>query len=229
MALETFGSIIKEEHLQTLNDGIIPNTFVLENQVPFPGYYGALPTDKVPDSFFLMLTQKESTEKILRLTHIIRNNSNIDFEGSPGRICIYNDTYHGVRVRGINDFAKLEEIQNFYRDNGLNYMKKKKVDTNGIIQIKKIFKVEEFQEDILKDADRDMYYLKINRQITWSNFRTITLKVKNNLEHASFDAALAVIYGSEVLDLIRIYAKDINSDHLKEIHEKYKETLAKTL
>lgn len=229
MALETFGSIIKEEHLRTVNDGVIPNTFVLENQIPFPGYYGALPTDKVPDSFFLMLMQKESTEKILRLTHIIRNNSHIDFEGSPGRICIFNDTFHGIRIRGISDFTKLEEIQNYYRDNGLDYMKKKKVDATGIIQIKKIFKVEEVNENILKDANRDMYYLKINKQITWSNFRTITRRVKNNLEHASFDAALAVIYGTEVLDLIRIYAKDLNMDHLNEIHEKYKEMLDKTL
>lgn len=229
MALETFGSIIKEEQLRTVNEGIIPNTFVLENQIPFPGYYGALPTDKVPDSFFLMLMQKESTEKILRLTHIIRNNSHINFEGSPGKICIYNDTYFGIRIRGIEDFSKLEEIQSYYRDNGLEYMKKRKVDANGIIQIKKVFKVEDVGEDILKDVDRDMYYLKIGKQITWSNFRTITRRVKNNIENTGFDAALAVIYGSEVLDLIRIYGKDISMDYLKEIHAKYKEMIKKTL
>lgn len=229
MILETFGSIIKEEHLMTVEDGIIPNTFVVENKIPFPGYYGAIPEDKVPDSFFLMMPKKESTEKILRLTHIINKNSNIQFEGSPGRICVYNDTYNGIRVRGLTDFSKLEEIQNYYRDNGITYMKKRKIDATGIIQIKKIFRVSPFTENILKDADRDMYYLKVDTQLTWSHFRTITAKVKNNLKSASFDAALAVIYGSEVMDLIRIYEKDIKPDHLHEIHEKYLETMNKKI
>lgn len=227
MILETFGGLIKEENLRTVDDGIIPNTLVLENKDPFPGYYGAVPSDKVPDSFFLVMTKKESTEKILRLTHIIRKNSNIDFEGSPGRICIYNDTYYSLRIRGLDDFSRLEEIQNYYRDNGIEYMKKKKIDANAVIQIKKIFEVKELEENILKDAVRDMYYLKINKQLTWSHFRTISGQVKNNLKNTSFDAALAVIYGSEVLDLIRIYGKDLDIDYLHKIHEKYNEFLQK--
>jgi len=229
MALETFGCLTKEEALCTVNDGIIPNTFVLENQAPFPGYYGALPSDKVADSFFLVMTNKESTEKILRITHIINEHSNINFEGSPARICIYNDIYYSIRIRGISDFSVLEEIQNFYRDSGINYKKKKKINAPGIINIKKIFKVKEISNEILKDADRDMYYLKINKQITWSHFRKVSDKVKNNLQSASFDAALAVIYGSEVLDLIRIYSKDITMEYLRDIHEKYKEMLEKKL
>lgn len=227
MILETFGGLIKEENLRTVDDGIIPNTLVLENKDPFPGYYGAVPSDKVPDSFFLVMTKKESTEKILRLTHIIRKNSNIDFEGSPGRICIYNDTYYSIRIRGLDDFSRLEEIQSYYRDNGIEYMKKKKIDANAVIQIKKIFEVEEIEDNILKDAVRDMYYLKINKQLTWSHFRTISGQVKNNLKNTSFDAALAVIYGSEVLDLIRIYGKDLDIDYLHKIHVKYNEFLQK--
>jgi hypothetical protein len=227
MILETFGSLIKEENLKTVEDGIIPNTLVLENKEPFPGYYGAVPNDKVPDSFFLVMTKKESTEKILRLTYIIRKNSNIDFEGSPGRICIYNDTYFSIRIRGLDDFSRLEEIQNYYRDNGIEYMKKKKIDANAVIQIKKIFEVKELEENVLQDAVRDMYYLKINKQLTWSHFRTLTGQVKNNLKNASFDAALAVIYGIEVYDLIRIYSKDLGIHHLHEIRDKYNEFLHK--
>jgi hypothetical protein len=227
MTLETFGSLIKEENLRTVNDGIIPNTLVLENKDPFPGYYGAVPTDKVPDSFFLVMTKKESTEKILRLTDIIKKNSNIDFEGSPGRICIYNEAYFSIRIRGLSDFSKLEEIQAYYRDNGIQYMKKKSVDATSVIQIKKIFEVSKLNENILKDAVRDMYYLIIDKQLTWSHFRTLTFKVKNNLKNATFDAALAVIYGSEVLDLIRVYAKDIDMNQINIIHEKYKEFITK--
>jgi hypothetical protein len=227
MTLETFGSLIKEENLKTVDDGIIPNTLVLENKDPFPGYYGAVPHDKVPDSFFLVMTKKESTEKILRLTDIIRKNSTINFEGSPGKICIYNDTYYSIRIRGLSDFTNLEEIQNYYRDSGIQYMKKRKLDSPAVIQIKKIFEVLDFEDKILKDAVRDMYYLIIDKQLTFSHFRTVTGQVKNNLTNTSFDAALAVIYGSEVLDLIRIYAKDLDIDYLKEIHQKYNEFLSK--
>ncbi|MBN1115810.1 MAG: hypothetical protein JXA77_01290 [Bacteroidales bacterium] len=150
MILETFGSLIKEENLRTVKDGIIPNTFVLENSLPFPGYYGAVPTDKVADSFFLVMTKKESTEKILRITDIIRKNSEIEFEGSPTRICIDNDTFYGIRVRGLKDFSKLLDVQNYYRDNGINYYKAKKIDTTGVIQIKKIFRIEQVSATILK-------------------------------------------------------------------------------
>jgi hypothetical protein len=227
--METFGSLVKEEQLRSVESGIIPNTLVLENLEPFPGYYGALPSDRMPESFFLVITQKESTEKILRLTHIITKNTNIPFEGSPSRICIYNDTYHGIRLRGIKDYSKLAEIQNHFRDAGIKFMKKKTIDAPGIIQIKKIFPIEPLTDKILKDAERDMYYLRIDKQVTWSHFKSVTQKVKNNMQSAGFDAALAVIYTREVMDVIRIYGKNISKETLEEIHRKYEEYLAKSI
>jgi hypothetical protein len=229
MIMETFGSLVKEEHLKNVESGIIPNTLVLENLEPFPGYYGATPSDRMPDAFFLVITQKESTEKILRLTHIIKNNSNIDFEGSPGRICIYNDIYHSIRLRGISDYSLLADIQNYYRDAGINFMKKKTINAPGIIQIKKIFPIEPFTDDIFKDKEHEMFYLKIDKQVSWSHFKSVTQKVKNNLQSAGFDAALAVIYTRKVMDLIRIYGKDINLESLTEIHKKYNDFLLKSI
>lgn len=229
MIVETFGSLVKEEQLRTVDSGIIPNTLVLENLEPFPGYYGASPSDRMPDAFFIVITQKESTEKILRLTQIIKDNTNLEFEGSPGRICIYNDTYYSIRLRGITDYSKLAEIQNYYRDAGIKLMKRKEVDAPGIIQIKKIFPLKKLDENFYKDAVRDVYYLNINKQITWSHFKSVTQKVKNNLTINTFDAALAVIYASKVMDLIRIYGKDITPENLQEIRNKYDEFLAKSL
>lgn len=74
-----------------------------------------------------------------------------------------------------------------------------------------------------------MYYLRIDKQVSWSHFKKVTGQVKNNLQSAGFDAALAVVYTREVMDLIRIYGKDIQIKTLHEIHRKYTEFLAKSI
>ncbi len=230
MLIETFGSLIKEEKLKTVTDGIIPNTLVLENLEAFPGYYGNTPTDKIPDAFFLITTQKESTEKILRLSHIIKLNTNIQFDGGPCRICIHNDSYYGIRIRGLKEYGLLETIQSNFMDADIKFMKKKSIDTPALIHLKKVFSIKPISDRIYEDStDKNMYYLHIDKQINWSHFKTLTTKVKNNLVIRDFDAALSVVYSREVLDLIRIYAKDIKINTLKEIMTKYDEYMAKSL
>ncbi len=230
MLIETFGSLIKEEKLKTVNDGIIPNTFVLENTEPFPGYYGATPTDTMPDAFFLITTKKESTEKILRLSHIIQNNTGIEFEGGPCRVCINNDTYDGIRIRGLKEYGILSTIQNHFRDADIKFMKKKNVNTQGIIHLKKVFAIKAIGDRIYEDSsNKNMYYINIEKQINWSHFKSVTQNVKNNLAMRDFDAALSVVYSRKVLDLIRIYAKDIKIETLNEIMAKYDDILSKSL
>jgi hypothetical protein len=47
--------------------------------------------------------------------------------------------------------------------------------------------------------------------------------VRNNLDDQNFDAALAVLYGNDVHDFIRIYDKNPTLDRLNLIHQKYQE------
>ncbi|MBI9066487.1 MAG: hypothetical protein JEZ09_04300 [Salinivirgaceae bacterium] len=230
MILETFGSIIKEEQVKTVERGSLPNTFVLENLGYFPGYYGAeLPHDKDPDSIFLVMNQKESTEKILRITDNIKKISGFAFEGTPADLYVNNSTYYSIRIRGIKDFDDIGVLQEFYRDEGITFAKAKKIDEMASIQVKKIFRVETFAQDIFKDANRNMYYFKIEHQLTWSHFKTITRQVRNNVKISAFDAALAVIYGSVVHDMVRVYTKSLSKEELQKLHEKYKELIAKSL
>lgn len=228
MILETFGSIIKEEQVKTVERGNLPNTFVLENLGYFPGYYGAnLPNDTVPDSLFLVITKKESTEKILRITDNIKKYSQIKFEGAPASLCVYNTTFEAIRVRGIS-FDDLSTIQEFYRDEGIVFAKAKKVDDTAAIQIKKIFRVETYDKDVFKDALRNMYYFHLGEQLSWSHFKNVTKQVRNNISISAFDAALAVIYGSKIHDMVRIYSKSLTKEELKLLHEKYIEIISKT-
>jgi len=230
MALETFGSLIKEEQVKTFERGILPNTFVLENLGSFPGYYGAnLPHSGDPDSLFLVMTQKESTEKILRITHELKKKLECNFEGSPATLCLYNNDYHSIRIRNLTDYSRVAEIQEYYRDLGIIFAKTKQMEDNAVIHIKKIFKVDALNDKIFKDDEQNMYYLKINEQLNWSHFKKVTMQLRNNVQISAFDAALAVIYGSEVLDLIRIYSSSLTIEELEKLHDKYEELIAKSL
>lgn len=229
MAIETFGSIIKEEKLKTVDIGIIPNTLVLENLGLFPGYYHAdVSNNAMPDSLFLVMTQKESTEKILRLTQIIKKQSSIDFEGTPATICIHNNDLHAIRIRQLTSFEQIGEIQNFYRDLGITLSKSKNINEIAVIKIKKIFTIDQVENNIWKDEERNMFYLKVNEQLTWSHFRKIIVQLRNNIELTAFDAALGVIYASEVHDMIRIYTKSLNMDELKQLQSKFTELIEKS-
>jgi hypothetical protein len=229
MAIETFGSIIKEEQLKSVDIGIIPNTLVLENLGFFPGYYHAdVSNSNMPDSLFLIMTQKESTEKILRLTQIIKKQSGIDFEGTPASICIHNNDLHAIRIRKLTSFEQIGEIQDFYKDLGITFAKAKAIDEIAVIQIKKIFTIEKIDDNLWKDEKRNMFYLEIKDQITWSHFRKIIKQLRNNVQLTAFDAALGVIYASEVHDMIRIYTKTLTIDELKQLQVKFSELIEKS-
>lgn len=224
--LEIFGTVAKEELVKTVEHYILPNSFVLENLEPFPGYHGEnLPTAQGPDTFFLITTEMHSAEKIFRISHEIRSFTRYSFKGSPAKLCIGNDSYNAIRIRNLNSYDPLEEIQKCFLDAGIQFMKHKNVESSALIELKKIFTLEKVNDEIYKDMDSKMHYIKIKNQLTWGRFKTLTKWVKNNLSDQNFDAALAVLYGSNVHDLIRIYDKNPTMERLNTIHQKYIEGL----
>ncbi len=227
--LESYGTVAKEEHVKSVENNVLPNSCVLENIELFPGYHGEnLPTDQGPDTFFLITTEEHSSEKIFRISDDIRAFTGHSFNGSPARICIGNDTYHAIRIRDLNRYEPLEEIQKCYLDIGIRFQKKKKINDLALIELKKIFSLEWINENILKDKDGVMHYLKLYKQLTWGRFRNISRFVKNNLNYANFDEALVVIYANEVHDLVRIYDKNTDITHLEELRQKYLEGIQRT-
>lgn len=228
--IETIGSVAKEEILKTVEHYILPNSFVLENLEPHPGYHGSnLPTDQAPDTFFLMTTEEHSPEKVFRIAHNIRTFTELEFDACPAKLCIGNDGYHAIRIRDLNSYEPVEEIQKCFLDTGIHFMKKKNMEAPTVIELKKIFKLEEVNEHIIKDLKSSMHYLKINKQLTWSRFKKITKWVKNNVDDSNFDAALAVVYREDVYDLVRIYLPEPpNLDRLEQIRLKYLEGIQRT-
>jgi hypothetical protein len=221
--IEVFGGIAKLENLASLGDHMMPNTLVLESETPFPGYHGKnLPLEPVPNALFFVTSKYHSIEKVIRATTEIKKYFNHHFDAATGKICIYNDTYGCIRIRGLNSFDYIQELQHFYRDLGFKFKKKKTINAPAIIQLKKSFLLEDISEFILKDLeDVAMYYIHIPRQLKWKMFEKITQSVKNNLENANFDAALGSIYYQGVKDVVRVYAQDISTERLHSIRNKY--------
>ncbi len=229
MVLGTFGSITKEEKVKSLDVGLA-NTLVLENLGLFPGYYGSKVTQtSMPDSLFLIITKKEPTERIFRLSQLIKKQSEIDFEGTPAVVSVFNTEYYAIRIRKLSSFDQVPVIQEFFKDFGIEFAKAKTIDENAVIHVTRIFQIEQLSERIWKDDERNMFYLKLNQHLSWSLFRKVVTQLRNNIELTGFDAALAVFYGAEMYDVIRIYTKTLTLEQLQELQEKFDSIIEKVI
>lgn len=223
------GSIAKVEKLETLNNNILENTLVLEEIEPFPGYHGAnLPSGYNPTAVYLILRKKISTVRIMRITQHIRKYFKPGFDGTAAQISINNDLLHCIRLRNLESYAIIPELQKNYTHEGLKFMKKRKIHGAGVIEVKKNFELEKIEDGIYKDLeDPLMYYLQIPAHLNWSVFLEITTSIKHNLDDLSFDGALGAIYMKEIIDVVRIFARDMGMSDLQKIRQRYLEELRK--
>lgn len=227
--IETIGSISKVEKLETLNNNILENTLVLEEIEPFPGYHGAnLPTGYNPTAVYLVLSKKVSTVRIMRITQNIRKYFKPVFDSTVARICINNDVFNCIRLRNLDSYAIIPELQKNYLHEGLKFLKKREIHGDGIIEVKKHFELEKLEDGIYKDLeDPLMYYLQIPDHLNWSVFLEITTSIRHNLDDLSFDAALGAIYMKEITEVVRIFARDMGVPDLQKIRQRYIEELSK--
>ena len=223
------GSIAKVEKLETLSSNILENTLVLDEVEPFPGYHGTgLPTGYNPHTVYIILKKNLSTVKIMRLTQDIRKYFKHDFDGTAASVCINNDVFDCIRVRKLENYSYIPELQKNYLHEGVKFMKKREIKGEGIIEIRKQFELEELEPGIFKDLeDSHMHYFQISRHLNWPMFLEITTSIKHNIDNLHFDAALGVIYLKEIIDVVRIFTKDLSLDELRTIKNMYSEELKK--
>ena len=227
--IETLGAVAKEETLVPLVVHIMPNSFVLETIEPFPGYHGSnLPTDSKPVSVFLITKVKYSTEKILRIAHNVKKYFGHHFDAVPGTICIQNNIFPCIRIRDLDNYELIGDLQKCFFSEGVLFAKKRNIKSDAIIKLKKHFTIQEIEEGIFKDLDdHSMFYLRINQQLTWQMFMQITQRIRNNVELSNFDAGLAAIYTKDILDVVRIFSNDISVEQLKLLKEKFNQEIQK--
>jgi hypothetical protein len=227
--IETMGSIAKVEKLQTLSSNILENTLVLDEAEPFPGYHGAnLPTGYNPNYVYIVLKKKLSTVMIMRMTQNIKKYFKHDFDGTAASICINNDVLDCIRVRNLEKYSYIPELQKNYLHEGVKFMKKREIMGEGIIDINKHFILEELEPGIFKDLeDSHMHYFRIPHHLNWQMFLEMTTSIRHNIDNLHFDTALGAIYLKEIHDVVRIFTKDLSLEELRTIRNMYAEELKK--
>ncbi len=227
--IETFGYIIKEAKLHTLDSNILENTFVLESTAPFPGYHGEnIPSSNRPNHIYLVTRKNYGMEKIIRTSREIQSFFNHSFGARPAELHMFNMIYPAIRVQHLEALKYIVELQQWFEDMGIDFMKKKNFNKPAIIRVTKHFRLEQNEEGIFQDMDDPwMYYLEISMLLSWKKFETITRNIKNNLDNNNFDAASGVIYIGDIMDVVRIYEENPSIQRLVSLKKMFGEEIRK--
>ncbi len=231
-SFERYGNLLKQENLHTLDDQILPNTFVLEAPEPFPGfynYYSDRPTESKPLYVYLVVRRLYTIEEVTRATQNIRRYFPTGFHAAPGVVHIFNKEFDVIRIRHLEDYNQISELQECYIDEGIELRKKPSVKPSGtaIIRIKKFFILEEKHPGVLFDmTEKDHGYFIISKQLTWKYFADLTKKVKYNWEQSMFDAAIGHLHVNfGIQDMIRIYNPKMELEYLMNVRKMYLDRL----
>ncbi len=227
--IETYGTITKEEKLQSLHANILENTFVLESVAPFPGYHGEnLPGSHKPGYVFPVTRIKYGLEKVVRTAREIGHFFQHPFGARPAELHMYNMVYHAIRLNHLEEYEHIAELQKWFEDLGIGFMKSKSFNKPALIKVTKHFNLEETGDGIFRDLDDPfMHYLEVPEALSWKVFESITKKIKNNLDNNNFDAALGVLYVRDIVDIIRIYEKNPGDERLMTLRNMYIEEIRK--
>ncbi len=226
--IEYYGALIKAETLYTLEDKVMPNTFVLEAPEPFPGfyhYYHEHPGDNKPLYVYLVLDSSYTLEEVTRATQKIGSYFPSKLDAALAKIYIHNEIYTVIRLRHFESYDIIAELQSAFIGEGIRMHKgmKKAINGEGLIRLQKFFAVRQMSETVLFDTNElDHAYFFIDKHLTWKNFEQITMLVKSNWNSTMFDAAMGFFYVNfKVKDMIRIYNSSLKVEDVEAISKFY--------
>jgi len=227
-----YGSLIKEEAFELIEGAVLPNTFVLESKNPFPGfyeYYDNLQKDIAPHYIYLVTDKKYDLEQFTRTTQQIMSDTNKKYHAALGTITIYNNVYYVIRVRHIEQYADIKELQAYYVSLGINFKDKpSRFEHNkGITRLNKFFCLDKIEDNFYFDSvEANHGYFRIPKYLSWDDFVKLTKQVKYNMDLKQFDASIGFIYDKfKAIDIIRVYSENLTIDLLKLIRSKYLERI----
>lgn len=227
-SLEYVGKIIKQENIDTVDENKIPKTFVINVPNPYNSYYSRFTDINKPDSIIFVTKTPNSFEQILRATQNINKKYGLNLDGAKCEVTIGSRKLHGIRVKGINRYAEIETIQQYYKDENYEFARSEKFkDTDSLIRINRFFNIEKLAEGVFKsNVENDVYYVTVPRYMTWEEFRKITFEVKNNISDRNYDIAKGIVYiDGGIKEFLRIVKPKFTLESIQLIRDKYIEKL----
>ena len=225
---EHIGKIIIQENIDTVDANKIANTFVINVPDPYKNYYGRFTEVEKPTSIIFVTKKPNSFEKILRVTKNINEKYHLKLDGAKCEIRVGDRIINGVRVKGINRYPEIAQIQQYFADEGYDFARSEKfTNTDAIIRINRFFRIKTLEKGIYQSKDENnVYYINVPRYMPWEEFRTLTFEVKHNVPDNSYDIAKGIFYRKgKITEMLRIVKPKASVEFLKIIQKKYIERL----
>jgi hypothetical protein len=225
---ELIGKIIIQEKIDTIDENKLPNTFVINVPDPYKNYYGRFTEIVKPVSIIFVTKTPNSFEKILRVTKKINEKYHLNLDGAKCEVTMNSRKLDGVRVKGINRFHEIGQIQQYYKDEGYDFAKSEKFkSTEALIRINRFFNVDEVEKGIYHSHNEDeVYYIEAPRYMSWEEFKKITQEIKHNIPDANYDIAKGIFYVNHgITEILRVVKPKATMELLKTIQQKYIEKL----
>lgn len=224
--IERFGCLEKEEILNCLeNERLLPNACILQSEVPFRGYYERFTYEQKPLYLYMVLEKRYSLEKIWRIILKVRKTINKNFDAVPGTLEIFGSKHQIIRLRNLEQFDDIIELQRLFALEGLEYHSRiKRVNgETGIVRLEKSFFLEPIGDMMYMDVFEPHHgYFIIPRHFSWTLFSQITAEVQFDINLLYFDAANAFFYENHgIIDMVRIYREGLTKEKLFAIRNGY--------
>lgn len=227
-ANELIGKIIIQENVDTIERNKIPRTFVINVPDPYKTYYSRFTSINKPSSIIFVSKAPNSFEKILRVTTKINEKYDLSLDGAKCEITLGSRKLPGMRLKGIDRYSDIQQIQEYYTDEGFEFARSESFkDKDALIRINRFFNISEIKPGIYKsNLEEDVYYVTIPRFMTWDEFRTFTFEIKNNIADSNYDIVKGIFYRDfTITEMLRIIKPKIGVDMLEAIQNKYIEKL----
>lgn len=223
---EVIGHVIKEEMISLLKHHILPGTLVVNIDHPFPGFHGwDFNFTSKPRSIIILTAKIYSWAKILRAQRYINKHSSFEINASFAKIMIGKQIYYGIRVKGVESYDQIPDLEQKFKDFGIELLTKKKLKTDKPVSIKisKFFHIVKMDDAIYSDkCIENMYYIEIPNYMSWERFREATEHVKHNVSNNNFDVVKGIFYKDDtVKDMIRVFKPNMTLELLQEIKKRY--------
>ena len=225
--IERYGHLIKYETLTNVSSQKIPGTLVLEAPEPFPGYleyYSERPHASTPLYVYFVIQGYSSLEEVARATQLAATIFKDRFEAAYAEISFANEKLNAIRVRNLDNFEQVPELQEIYSKIGIKFAKRtREINDRALITIKKLFHLTAIQDDIYLDiGERDQGYFVLPFQINWDDFKKLVQRVKYNWNTAKSDFALGFFYtDNKIEDVVRVYNPELTPEFMVEVKRQF--------